>query len=84
MRRWVKRTLLGLGLLLFIAAAVFLIRREIIFAQSEDELREAIAETERIDPHWRWDDLQANREPVPDEQNAVYQIAEVKRLVDAG
>jgi hypothetical protein len=80
-RRWRKRLRYILIGLLVVPVTFFLIRREIIFAWNEDELGEAIAETERLDPHWRWDDLQANRAKVPDEENAVFQIRKVKELV---
>lgn len=34
------------------------------------ELAGALAETDRLDPAWRWDDLVAARPPVPDDRNA--------------
>jgi hypothetical protein len=80
-RRWRRRIRFIILGLIVIPITLFLIRREFIFAWSEDELRDAIAETERLDPHWRWDDLQANRVQVPDEENAVFQVRKVKKLL---
>src|SRR5688500_13826018 len=38
------------------------------------DLEDAIAETDRLDPRWRLEDLQANRKPVPDDRNAMLVI----------
>src|SRR5437764_11746830 len=42
------------------------------------DLDDAIAETDRLDPNWRFDDLMAERKPVPDERNAALVLAKLK------
>src|SRR5260370_40752410 len=37
---------------------------------SEHSLAEALAETERLDPHWRFARILAGRAAVPDDENA--------------
>jgi hypothetical protein len=51
---------------------------------SEQELREAIAEADRIDPGWRAEDLEARRGVVPDEQNAALRVLVAHRLLPQG
>jgi len=75
------------GCILLILAAlaapfvVHLISRQMEFAANEKLFREAIAETDRLDPKWRWDDLLAAREFVPEERNAVGPVRKVKALL---
>jgi hypothetical protein len=44
-------------------------------------LQEALAEADRLDPGWRWQDLEARRTPVPDDDNAALQAIAAKRLL---
>jgi len=44
-------------------------------------LAAAISEADRDDPHWRLDDLLANREPVPVDENAALVVNEVVSLM---
>jgi hypothetical protein len=48
------------------------------------QLRAAIAEADRLDPHWRFDDLEAARASVPDERNAALAVLYVNRLLPTG
>lgn len=48
---------------------------------AEQSLREALAETDRLDPGWRLEELEAKRSIVPPEQNSALQILKVKTLV---
>jgi hypothetical protein len=41
---------------------------------NERGLAEALAETERLDPHWRFADILAGRAKVPDDENASLQV----------
>jgi hypothetical protein len=65
-RRIVLFGVLGGVLLLSAAAAYYWLRA----AKVERELAEAIAEADALDPGWRLEELEANRKPVPDGQNA--------------
>jgi hypothetical protein len=67
-RRW-RRRLIAAGLLLGAVAAAgwwhFL---------RDTDLDQARAEADRLDPGWRWDELEAKRAAVPDGQNAALLI----------
>lgn len=45
------------------------------------ELEQAIAEADRLDPRWRFDDIQADRRPVPEERNSARIVAKVNGLL---
>ncbi|WP_337173374.1 hypothetical protein [Paludisphaera sp.] len=75
-RRWAAVAGLGLlGLVAGVAAGHFLTRASI------GSLEEAVAETDAIDPDWRLDDLLANRDEVPDDENSAFVAAEVIGLL---
>jgi len=48
------------------------------------DLREAIAEADRLDPGWRLADLEAARADIPDAENAALQVLATKKLIPAG
>ena len=62
-RRW--RRLLWLLLPLALVAAAWLY----MYHAGDRRLAEAVAEAERTDPHWRLDDILAERAKIPDEEN---------------
>src|SRR5690606_33986779 len=69
-RRWAA--VAGLGLLGLLAGTVtgnYLTRASI------RTLEEAVAETDAIDPAWRLEDLLANRDEVPDDENSAFVAA---------
>jgi hypothetical protein len=67
--RWIL-----LGIVLVVAAIVGVFAY--VIHEQDRELREAIAEADRLDPGWRFEDLQAARENVPDAENgAVFVLA---------
>jgi hypothetical protein len=78
-----RKRLLWIGLaLLFvllasIGAALYFDR------QNERELREAEGEADCLDSGWRLQDLEGNREPVPDADNSALQILAAAALVPA-
>jgi hypothetical protein len=81
---WRSRRVWCTLLILVVLATPFvvhLVSRQMEFAENEKLFREAIAETDRLDPQWRWDDLLAAREPVPEERNAVGPVRKVKALL---
>ncbi len=50
----------------------------------ERDFQEALAETDRLDPGWRFQDIDAARAKVPDDRNAALQVLKVRRLGGAG
>jgi hypothetical protein len=50
-------------------------------ANDEREVAEAVAETDRRDPGWRFEDLERQRRTPPDHQNAALQVIAVKALM---
>jgi hypothetical protein len=48
---------------------------------AELNLREALAEADRLDPGWRLEDLEASRAVYPDAENAALQVRAAKRLM---
>jgi hypothetical protein len=49
-----------------------------------DALKAAAAEADRLDPGWRWADLMKKRPIVRDEENAVFVLREVNRVLPDG
>src|SRR5262249_62394996 len=49
----------------------------------ERELREAIAEADRLDPGWRLSELEARRDPILDEKKAAFQVLAVPQPLPA-
>jgi hypothetical protein len=79
-RRWWQRIILSL----LISFVVFVIGRwiawEYTYAQGEKELADAIVETEKVDPRWRWEQIEADREQVPDEENSNLVVMKIDAL----
>jgi hypothetical protein len=57
---------------------------EAIVRGSRARLERAVAETDRLDPHWRMADLLKHRKEIPDEHNAARKADEVIRLLPVG
>jgi hypothetical protein len=75
-KRW--RIILGCLLaLLAVPVGIYLF----VKWSSQRDLQAAIAETDALDPRWRLDDLLADREPLPDEQNPALVSLKVHDLV---
>ncbi len=49
-------------------------------AVAEERLREAIAETDRLDPGWRLEELEAKREVIPDDRNGALVVIAAHEL----
>jgi len=80
MKRWLKRGVVAgfVGLILMIGLVMWI--RSSRISRGMEELNVAIAETEAVEPKWRWDDLEAIRyRNIPPEQN----IAEILLQLDA-
>jgi hypothetical protein len=60
---------------LALAAAAWLY----LYFAGDQRLARAVAEADRLDPHWRLDDLLAERAAVPDEENAALTVIAAKK-----
>ncbi|CAN5487066.1 hypothetical protein BH10PLA2_BH10PLA2_32470 [soil metagenome] len=80
-RRLRRRILIGLcALVVLSGGSVFFVA-----TKWSDRLGEAIARADRLDPRWRFDDIQNDRLPVPpSEQNGMAQIMAVDAARDSG
>src|SRR5688572_586584 len=79
---------LGLGLIVAVGAvAAFALRPKErpdpppAGETSAARLTEAIEVLDRLDPRWRFGDLEADRTPPPDEGNAAPQVSKAARLI---
>src|SRR5207249_93911 len=79
-----KRILPGLGLLLLLFISLGVGWWCYVQAQAASRLTSAIANLDRQDPGWRWDDLQAKRASVPDEENAALRVEAAFNLMPRG
>ncbi len=73
-RRWRRRIIAGTVAVLAGAAALAGLYAYLAYA-AEWELNEAIAEADRLDPGWRFDDIEAARPEVPDAENSALVVA---------
>src|SRR6516164_11173026 len=48
---------------------------------AHSELRQAIAETDRLDPRWRLEDVESDRAYIPPEQNSAEVVMRIKTLL---
>lgn len=48
---------------------------------SKGQVAVAVAETDRLDPGWRWDDLQGRRTPIPDGENSAPRVLAAAALI---
>jgi hypothetical protein len=55
-----------------------------LFLAARSEVATAVAETDRLDPGWRFEDLEAQRRLPPAEQNAALQVLKVESMIPAG
>jgi hypothetical protein len=53
----------------------------IYFTRAERDLRQAVSEAERLDPGWRFDEMEAAREVVPDNENAALQVLAARKMI---
>src|SRR5438270_13289955 len=51
---------------------------------SDRDLHEAIAEADRLDPGWRFDDMEAARAKLPDDDNGALVVLAARALIPAG
>ena len=77
LRRWLRRLGLLVLILLLLVVGLILYHRTI----GGQRLTAAIETTDRLDPHWHWEDLASQRAPVPDDQNAAPVVLEAAKLL---
>jgi ABC-type transport system involved in multi-copper enzyme maturation permease subunit len=77
--RWGERLVAGVPLALPLGLVLAWYAH--LHIQTEDRLRMAVAEADRLDPGWRMADLEAAREVVPDEQNSAPQVSRAAGLL---
>lgn len=75
-RRWPRRLLVVLLIFLGLPAAYY------FFAtwSLERDIARALAETDALDPRWRFEDMQKDRASVADEENSALQVIKVVRI----
>ncbi|MGL4551440.1 MAG: hypothetical protein ACRC33_09660 [Gemmataceae bacterium] len=82
-RRW-RTWLLRAGLVVMMLGAAGVInlwwRLSSEYAEGKEALAAAVAELDADDPGWRWDEIEAGRDPIPDEQNSALAV---KRVTEA-
>jgi hypothetical protein len=82
-KRFRRREIIGvflaiIGLLVMGVVGYKLAVREQVRAEGKRELAQATAETERTDPNWTWERVNAGRQHVPPEQNAAELIPRIR------
>jgi len=81
--RWL-RTFCWAFLILLLLVGMFLGGSYwVITTNGDRDLREAFDEADRLDPGWRWEELDAKRAAVPDEQNSAMCVVASRRLLPA-
>jgi hypothetical protein len=76
-KSWRRRILIIVAVAVALAAGLVLYRK---YAR-EWELQAAVAEADRLDPGWRFDELEAARESVPDADNSAPQVKTAAILI---
>ncbi len=81
-RKRPRRTRFGAALFILVGVAVGLAVGwwYLVWAEERD-FQAALAETDRLDPGWRLEDIEAAREPVPDDRNAALVVGKVCNAV---
>jgi hypothetical protein len=77
--RW--RLLLALGVIVLLGGLLTVLVSRRFDAAADADLQEAFAELDRLDPGWRFEDLQAKRARIPDAENGALHALAVARQV---
>src|SRR5713226_3595555 len=75
--RWALWAALGFVVLIAIGAGLLWYSQERTAAEGKKLLAEAIAETDALDPRWRWEQIQEDLPPIPDNENSMRVITQV-------
>jgi hypothetical protein len=82
-KRLVRRLVVGIVVSLVLYTLFLTIQREVHRHRGNRELEAAFAETDTSDPNWRWEQLNAARPQVPDDQNSALLIPKIKTALPA-
>jgi hypothetical protein len=77
---WLKRIVLGFGLLLILVVCVALAVSYYFRKLVIEHLKSAVVEADELDPGWRWEDLEKKRAAVPDAENAALRVEAAHKL----
>ncbi len=76
-RRWLRRGGLSLLIVVGFPTAYYFYSSWSLHR----DIERAIAETDTLDPRWRWEDIEADRKAIPDAENSAIQIVSILKLV---
>lgn len=76
-RSWFVRMLLAVGVLIALTVVGAWVYLGGTAAEGRKELAAVIAETNKLDPRWRWSHIEEDRPAVPDAENSVRVIREL-------
>jgi len=68
---------LGFMILIAVGAGLTWYSLERTAAEGKKELAAAIAETDALDPRWRWEEIQEDLPPIPDSENSMRVISQL-------
>ena len=77
-RRRRMRIVLGILLACAVLATAYIL---ILLHLADKDLRDAIAEADRLDPGWRLEELEAKRADISEEQNSARVVLSAERLL---
>jgi hypothetical protein len=75
--RWAVWVALGLLILIAIGVGLAWYSLERTAAEGKKELAAVIAETDALDPRWRWEEIQEDLPSIPDAENSMRMIGQV-------
>lgn len=79
-RRWLRRLLVALLILVGLPTGYYFYANWSL----QSDIAQAIAETDALDPRWRYEDMEADSKTYPDAENSALHILKVKRLIGRG